>query len=154
SWAWWSLAAGLPARNSASRCLAVFLSQSMLGWAGRACDMEHLLSLRPATAALGQERRRCQLDMGGGVNPLRGPSVACSTVVSLHRARAGRQSAAAIGRLPVCNERDAWAERPRVRGLIGCPKSVLIRQTPIDAMQTAAVRHRPWFPESREGIML
>src|SRR5215813_3233507 len=154
NWAWWSLALGLPARNSASRCLAVFLSQSMLGRAGRACGMEHLLSLRPATAALGQERRRCQLGTGGGFNPLRGPSVACSTVVSLHPARAGRQSDAAIGRLPICNERDTWAERPRVSGLIGCPKSVLIRQTPIDAMQTAAGRDRPWLPESREGIML
>src|SRR4051812_38751629 len=55
SWAWWSFAVGAFARSSASRCLAVFLSQSMLGWAGRACGMAHLLSLRPATAALGQK---------------------------------------------------------------------------------------------------
>src|SRR5262245_22984650 len=63
----------------------------MFGWAGRACGMGHLLSLRPATAALGQERRRCQCSAGGGFNPLRGPSVACSTVFSLYAARIGGQ---------------------------------------------------------------
>jgi hypothetical protein len=41
--------------------------------------MANLLSLRPATAILGQERRRCQQNAGGGFDPLRGPSVACST---------------------------------------------------------------------------
>ncbi len=49
------------ARSVTSRCLAAFLSQSRSGFAGRACGMAHLLSLRPATATLGQERRRCQL---------------------------------------------------------------------------------------------
>ena len=39
----------------------------------------NLLSLRPATAILGQERRKSQLSAGGGFDPLRGPSVACST---------------------------------------------------------------------------
>src|SRR5580765_3545473 len=41
--------------------------------------MANLLSLRPATAILGQERRRCQRNAGGGFDPSRGPSVACST---------------------------------------------------------------------------
>ena len=63
-------------RSSASRCLAAFLSQSRLGFAGRACGMGHLLSLRPATAALGPERRRCQRSAEGGLDPLRGPLVA------------------------------------------------------------------------------
>src|SRR5262249_203574 len=40
------------------RCLAVFLSQWMWGWSGSALSIEHLLPLRPASAALGQERRR------------------------------------------------------------------------------------------------
>ena len=48
---------GCLARSSASRCLAVFLSQSMLGRAGRACDMAHLLSLRPARSP--SATRRC-----------------------------------------------------------------------------------------------
>src|SRR5215472_9886370 len=55
------------------RCLAVFLSQWMWGWSGSALSIEHLLPLRPASAALGQERRRHRRMAAGGFNPLRGP---------------------------------------------------------------------------------
>src|SRR6266478_1743226 len=44
-------------RSSASCSLAVFFSQSMWGRGGNALGMTHLLSLRPASAAHGQERR-------------------------------------------------------------------------------------------------
>ena len=52
----------LAARKLASRLLAPFRNQSRSGFAGRACGIRHLLSLYPATATLGQERRRCQLN--------------------------------------------------------------------------------------------
>src|ERR1700710_1576815 len=41
-------------RSSMSRCLAVFLSQSRLGFAGRAC-IANLLSVSPVTAMSGKK---------------------------------------------------------------------------------------------------
>lgn len=52
-----SFASGARTRSSASRFFAAFLNQSRSGFAGNACGMGHLLSMRPATAILVECRR-------------------------------------------------------------------------------------------------
>src|SRR5947208_17006629 len=73
------LGIGLAGAQLNEPLLGGLLEPIEIGIRGQSLRHGNLLSLRPATAILGQERRRCQRSAGGGFNPLRGPSVACST---------------------------------------------------------------------------
>src|SRR5215471_20452695 len=86
SCAWCSLALGSRARRTARRSFAVFFSQSRWGWVGRDFVIAHLLPLRPASAAHGQERRN-GYDEPGGFDPLRGRKVTLLTFVDARSAR-------------------------------------------------------------------
>jgi len=75
------------------------------------------------TAILGQERRICQRRAGGGFNPLRGPSVACSTNRENNFGKRAKSSAAKRG--ATRSLRSAWTAAAwslRVSGLAEIPK--------------------------------
>jgi hypothetical protein len=100
-----------------------------IGIRGQSLWHGNLLSLRPATAILGQERRRCQRTAGGGFNPLRGPSVACSTNRKIISGKSAKSSATKIQSQAFCslgrpNSGRRQSDRPAIsRGLSSTGRS-------------------------------